>query len=177
MLPLNKPKNTLTRSDMPVMQQIIGLCLCLLLCFGVAAIGASASITTQTFYLSLEQPTWAPPAWLFGPVWSVLFLLMAVSVFLVWRLGGIQRNILALGIFICQLAANALWSWLFFAWQLGSIAFFELLLLWFFIGLNIYLFWRVNPLAALLLLPYWLWVSFAGILNFSLWQLNIAVLG
>lgn len=162
---------------MPLKLQIIGLLMCVLLCFCVGAIGASASMTTQTFYTSLTQPNWAPPAWLFGPVWSVLFLLMAIAVFLVWRVDGVQRNILALSMFLCQLAANGLWSWLFFAWQLGALALIELLLLWLLIGVNVYLFWRIQPLAAVLLLPYWLWVSFAGMLNYSLWQLNTSLLG
>ncbi|MEM9623777.1 MAG: TspO/MBR family protein, partial [Pseudomonadota bacterium] len=134
--------------------------------------GSVASINAQSFYAALTQPSWAPPPWLFGPVWTALFTMMAVSVVLVWRKGGWQQRSLELSLFIVQLVLNGLWSWLFFAWNLGGLAFFELGVLWFAIAITIVLFWRVRAIAGILLVPYLLWVTFAGVLNLTLWQLN-----
>ncbi|MEM9688361.1 MAG: TspO/MBR family protein [Pseudomonadota bacterium] len=158
-------------------REIAGLLGWIVVSFAASAIGARASISASTFYAQLTQPAWAPPAWVFGPVWAVLFALMAIAAWLVWREGGFaaQRN--ALVMFLAQLALNVLWSWLFFAWQLGGIAFAEVLLLWAAILLTIVLFWRVKPLAGALLVPYLLWVSFASVLNLTLWLSNPALLG
>lgn len=149
----------------------------LVLSFAVSAIGASASIEASTFYGQLTQPAWAPPGWVFGPVWTTLFALMGIAAWLVWRSGGFAQQRWPLAVFACQLALNALWSWLFFAWKLGAAAFFEVLLLWLGIAVTLVLFWRVRRVAGLLLVPYLLWVSFAAILNFSLWRLNPELLG
>jgi tryptophan-rich sensory protein len=97
---------------------------------------------------------------------------MAIAAWLVWRCGGIASNQKTLTLFLLQLTFNALWSWLFFAWKLGFSAFAEILLLWILILLTLVSFWRVRPLAGALLIPYLLWVSFAALLNYSLWQLN-----
>jgi tryptophan-rich sensory protein len=101
-------------------RQIIGLGGWLLLSFIVSAIGAAASVQAKSFYGQLAQPAWAPPGWVFGPVWTVLYVLMAVAAWLVWRCGGFRQNRLALGFFLAQLVFNALWSWLFFGWRLLS---------------------------------------------------------
>ncbi|SEL93816.1 TspO and MBR related proteins [Pseudoxanthomonas sp. GM95] len=140
-------------------------------------LGAMASVQAAAFYGQLAQPTWAPPASVFGPVWSILYLMMALAAWLVWRVGGwkIQRR--ALCVFLAQLALNALWSWLFFAWHLGGYAFFDIITLWLLIVATIALFWRARPLAGMLLLPYLLWVTFATALNYAVWQLNPATLG
>ena len=122
------------------------------------------------------QPTWAPPAWLFGPVWSLLYAMMAVAAWLVWRDGGWQKNRAALTLFVLQLGFNALWSWLFFAWHMGAWAFADIALLWLLIATTIACFWRVRRLAGALLIPYLLWVSFAAMLNYSVWQLNPQIL-
>lgn len=169
-----------TEAALPVRnrgREIAGLLGWIVVSFAASAIGARASISASTFYAQLTQPAWAPPAWVFGPVWAVLFALMAIAAWLVWREGGFaaQRN--ALVMFLAQLALNVLWSWLFFAWQLGGIAFAEVLLLWAAILLTIVLFWRVKPLAGALLVPYLLWVSFASVLNLTLWLSNPALLG
>ncbi len=159
-----------------VLRQSLGLLSWLLICFAVSALGALASIEARDFYATLVQPSWSPPGWVFGPVWTTLYTLMAVAAWLVWRSGGIAEQRLALGLFLVQLAFNALWSWLFFAWQLGGIAFLEVMLLWGLILATLMLFWRANRWAGLLLLPYLGWVSFAVSLNFSLWQLNPTLL-
>ena len=157
--------------------QILGLAGWLLASFVTGAIGALASVNAAGFYGQLVKPAWAPPAWLFGPVWSVLFILMAVAAWLVWREHGFRGAGAALKLYTAQLVANALWSWLFFAWHLGAIAFAEIVVLWVLIAATIVMFWRLHRLAAILLVPYLLWASFAAALNFALWRLNPAVLG
>jgi translocator protein len=159
-----------------VSKQILGFLAWLTVSFIAASIGAFASATAGTFYNALIQPEWAPPAWLFGPVWTVLYLLMAVSAWLVWRSFGIQHARVALSLFVVQLAFNALWSWLFFVWHLGALSFYEIVLLWILILGTIFSFWRLNRTAGLLLLPYLAWVTFAAVLAFTLWQLNPALL-
>jgi tryptophan-rich sensory protein len=149
----------------------------LLLTFGAAAIGARASVQADTFYAELARPAWAPPGWLFGPVWSILYLLMAVAAWLVWRDRGIRGAAWALGLFVVQLAANALWSWLYFVWRQGAWAFIEVLLLWLLIAATIAAFWRHRHVAAMLLLPYLAWVTFASALTWATWRLNPAILG
>ena len=143
-----------------------------LLCFITGAIGAIASVDANEFYASLSQPSWAPPASVFGPVWSMLFLLMAVSAWLIWLRGGIKAHIRAFKVFIAQLVLNALWSWVFFAWHQGGWALLNVVLLWALIVATMISFYRIRPLAAYLLVPYLVWISFATILNYSLWQLN-----
>ena len=145
--------------------------------FAASAVGAVASIQAKSFYSQLAQPEWAPPAFLFGPVWTALYALMAIAAWLVWRSGGFRSNRIALSLFLVQLALNALWSWLFFAWQRGALAFVDIVLLWILIVATLVAFWRVRPLAGALLIPYLLWVSFASVLNYSLWQLNPQFLG
>ncbi|MBP6776213.1 MAG: tryptophan-rich sensory protein [Piscinibacter sp.] len=156
--------------------QGLGLAGWLLASFATGAIGGFASIDAAGFYGNLVQPSWAPPAWLFGPVWSVLFILMGVSAWLVWREHGFRGAGAALKLYAAQLVANALWTWLFFAWQLGAMALAEIALLWLLIAATITMFWRLHRLAAILLAPYLAWVSFAAALNFALWRLNPAVL-
>jgi benzodiazapine receptor len=111
-----------------------------------------------------------------SPVWTVLYAMMAVAAWLVWRNGGIQANRNALSLFLIQLAVNAIWSWLFFAWKLGAWAFADIVLLWVLIIATLVSFWRVSKLAGALLVPYLLWVTFAGVLNHALWQLNPQIL-
>lgn len=156
---------------------ILGLIGWLLLVFATSAIGAIASISASDFYQELLRPSWAPPGWLFGPMWTTLYALMGVSAWLVWKQGGFAKSGGPLIIFLSQLAVNALWSWLFFAWRLGSIAFAEILLLWLLIAATIFLFWRISKVAAVLLIPYLAWVSLATALTYSVWQLNPTLLG
>ncbi len=158
-------------------QQVFGLIAWLVLSFITAAVGSAASIQAASFYAELVRPEWSPPGSVFGPVWTLLYTLMGISAWLVWRVNGFSRAAIALTFFLSQLALNALWSWLFFYWQLGGVAFAEIILLWFFIAFTLAAFWRIHKLAAVLLVPYLLWVSFAALLNFSLWQLNPQLLG
>lgn len=149
----------------------------LALCFAVAAIGGLAAANASAFYATLTQPAWAPPGWLFGPVWTVLYAMMAVAAWLVWRERGRVPVRGALTLFVVQLAVNGLWSWLFFAWRQGGIALAEVLLLWVLISATVIAFRRVRPLAAALLLPYLAWVTFASVLNAVMWRLNPGLLG
>lgn len=142
-----------------------------------AALGGLASMQASTFYKELARPEWAPPAYVFGPVWTLLYAMMAVAAWLVWRQGGFRAARTALSLFLVQLAANALWSWLFFAWHHGALAFADIVLLWLLIAATLVAFWRHSKTAAALLVPYLLWVSFAMALNYSVWQLNSALLG
>jgi translocator protein len=158
-------------------RQILALLGWLLLCFAAAAIGAVASIHAQTFYGQQVQPSWAPPAAVFGPVWSVLYTLMGIAAWLLWRAGGWRLQRLPLSLFLVQLVLNALWSWLFFAWHLGSAAFADIVVLWLLIAATLVSFWPVRRMAAALLVPYLLWVGFACALNYSVWQLNPHTLG
>lgn len=140
------------------------------------AIGAVASIDAAEFYLSLERPAWAPPANVFGPVWTALYAMMGVAAWLVWRERSWARARHALGLFVVQLVANALWSWLFFGWKLGALAFADILLLIALVSTTIVLFARIRRAAAWLLAPYLAWIVFAAALNYSVWRLNPALL-
>lgn len=156
----------------PGRKQIIGLAAWLALSFIAAAIGGVASIQAGAFYTQLERPGWAPPAGVFGPVWTALYLLMAIAAWLVWRIEGFWAARMALALFVVQLAVNALWSWLFFGWHRGALAFADVVLLWVLILATLAAFWRTSRAAGALLIPYLLWVSFAAALNYSVWQLN-----
>ncbi|WP_407635753.1 TspO/MBR family protein [Kangiella aquimarina] len=169
-------------SELTKTKDLLGLLAWLILAFATATIGAIASVEAGQFYSQLEQPSWAPPGWLFGPVWTVLYAFMGIAAWLVWRQrynlnASLKRVHAALTIFVLQLILNALWSWLFFAWHLGGWAFVDIVILWIFIGFTLVGFLRVNKLAAVLLAPYLLWVLFAAILNYAVWKMNPALLG
>jgi translocator protein len=149
----------------------------LVLSFAAAAIGGIATADAGSFYQQLDQPSWAPPAFLFGPVWSVLYLLMGIAAWLVWKERGFRGARVALGLYLLQLCLNALWSWIFFAWRDAGLAFAEILLLWTLIVATLAAFWRIRPLAGALLLPYLAWVTYAAALTYALWQLNPQGLG
>jgi benzodiazapine receptor len=153
-------------------KQILGLIGWLILTFAAAAIGAVASAEAGLFYQQLTRPEWAPPAWLFAPVWAVLYILIGIAAWLVWRVHSFHAARSALSLFIVQLTANALWTWIFFAWRQGALAFVEILVLWALTLVTVVFFWRTRPLAGILLLPYLAWVTFASVLTFTIWKLN-----
>ena len=125
------------------------------------------------WYAHLNKPFFTPPDWVFGPAWTVLYLLMAFSAALVWQKGFAKPLVkIALALYLLQLILNGLWMPLFFGLKMPLLAFFEILLLWSVILLTILSFARVSKPAVLPLLPYILWTSFAAVLNFSLWLLN-----
>jgi tryptophan-rich sensory protein len=148
----------------------IGLVVWIAIVAAVAAFGGQ--FTTGQWYQELNKPEWNPPNWIFGPVWTVLYILMAISAWLVWLRRKVQPVYAALAAFIVQLLLNGAWSWLFFGEHRMDIAFAEIVVLDLMILVTIILFWRIRSLAAILLLPYIAWVSFAAFLNFTIWQLN-----
>ncbi len=151
----------------------IGLIICLAICFTAAGIGSAVTTPKiDNWYASLEKPSWKPPNWIFGPVWSALYLGMAVAAWLVWRRGGWVDAKGQLLLFGVQLFLNVLWSCLFFGLQRPGLAFVEVLLLWAAIVATMAAFWVRSTLAGLLFVPYLAWVGFASVLNFVIWRLN-----
>ncbi|HEU4763175.1 MAG TPA: TspO/MBR family protein [Gemmatimonadales bacterium] len=143
------------------------------LSLAAGAIGAAAS-KPGAWYAALSKPPWTPPSWLFAPVWTLLYIAMGVAAWLVWRERGAAPVGVAIGLFLAQLALNALWSWLFFAWHRLDLAAVEIVVLWVAIAATIVAFWRVRPAAGALLLPYLAWVSFATALTVAIWRRNPA---
>lgn len=123
------------------------------------------------WYRAIEKPSFTPPDWVFGPVWTLLYLMMAIAAWLVWRHPG-PGVAIAIFAWCVQLALNAAWSWLFFGLHRPDLAFFNIVLQWLAIAVTIALFWRVTPVAAGLMLPYLAWVSFAAVLSGAIWRLN-----
>jgi benzodiazapine receptor len=142
-------------------------------------IGALATSRAGDFYRTLERPEWGPPSWLFGPVWTLLYVLMGVAAWLVWKAPDAQEarhRRQALALFVAQLVVNALWSWIFFAWREGALAFVEIIVLALMIVATIAAFHRISRRAAWLLIPYLAWVLFATVLTYSIWRRNPGVL-
>lgn len=156
---------------------LVGLAGWLAATFLTGAVGGAASVNAQSFFADLIQPAWAPPGWLFGPVWTVLYIMMAVAAWRVWRTYGFDGAASALWLFLVHLVFNALWSWVFFAWAMGGLAFAEILILWGLIAWTAWKFWALDKPAGILLVPYLAWVTFAAFLNFTLWRLNPELLG
>jgi tryptophan-rich sensory protein len=153
--------------------QITVLSLLVILCLGAGGIGAWATTSEiQTWYRTIDKPSWNPPDAVFGPVWTVLYLLMATAAWLVWRSGELSATRIALGWFAVQLVLNTLWSFLFFGMHQPGWAFAELLLLWLVIAATAAQFFSHSRPAGWLMMPYLAWVTFAGALNFAIWQLN-----
>lgn len=137
----------------------------------IGAVFTSSAI--PVWYAGLVRPEFAPPNWVFGPVWTTLFAMMGVAAFLVWKKGLGRKDVrLALGVFGGQLVLNTLWSILFFGLQSPGAALIEIGVLWLAILATIIVFYRISKPAAWLLVPYILWVSFASFLNYSIWALN-----
>ncbi|WP_432075998.1 TspO/MBR family protein [Streptomyces wuyuanensis] len=148
------------------------LLLLLAVCYAVAALGGVAASDAGGTYRSLDRPAWAPPSWLFGPVWTVLYALIAVSAWLVLRRRPLSESRSELVLWSAQLAFNLAWTPLFFAAGQYGLAFLDICLLLAALGATMLLFRRSSRAAALLLVPYALWVLYAAALNLALWQLN-----
>jgi benzodiazapine receptor len=142
------------------------------ICLGAGGMGSFFTATSvRDWYPRLRKPAGTPPAWVFGPVWTTLYVLMAISAWLVWR--GYGRGArAALFIFFAQLALNVAWSGIFFGSRMPGVAFGEIVILWLAIGFNIAVFYLLSPVSALLLAPYLLWVTYAAYLNWGIWRLN-----
>jgi tryptophan-rich sensory protein len=162
--------NSIAPSSRSVHRHILALIGWVLLCFTAASLGGI--FMPGEWYASLKKPTWNPPGWVFGPVWTALYTMMAVAAWSIWKRGGFAVQRRALRMFLIQLALNAAWTPLFFGLHQPGIAFAEMLLLWLAIAATIAAFWRVHRVAAWMLAPYLAWVSLAAVLNFTLWRLN-----
>jgi len=150
------------------------LLLSILLCLGAGAIGSAFTMSSiPTWYAALKRPSFAPPNWIFGPVWTTLFIMMGVALFLVWgQLGKKPKAKVAAILFLVHLAFNVLWSALFFGLRSPGWAFAEIIVLWGMIAALVVMFRPIDRRASYLMVPYLLWVSFAAVLNLMLWRLN-----
>lgn len=143
------------------------------LSFTAAGIGGLATASSVSdWYQTLARPAWGPPDWLFGPVWTMLFALMAIAGWLVWRSAGWRESRTALVCFVVQLILNSCWSIIFFGLRQPGWACVEILFLWTAIAITIAMFYPRSPIAAWLLSPYLAWTSFAAVLNFTIWRMN-----
>ncbi len=143
------------------------------LCFAVAGIGGRwTAAEIPDWYRTLARPGFAPPNWVFGPVWSALYLLMAIAAWLAGQSVASPLRTWALALFVVQLGLNLAWSWIFFRHHAVGAAVVEIVLLWVAIGATTAVFGRVAPVAGWLMAPYWAWVSFAAVLNAAIWRLN-----
>jgi tryptophan-rich sensory protein len=152
---------------------IIKLIISILLPLSVGAIaGMFTSQAVPVWYASLNRPSFSPPNWVFGPVWTFLYILLGISFFLIWKEEASKERDLAIKVFSIQMLLNFAWSFLFFYFNLIGAALIEIILLWTSIAAMIYLFYKIKPFAAYLNIPYLLWVSFATILNAGYYFLN-----
>lgn len=158
------------------LSQALGLLGWLALAFVAAALGGLAAADAPAFYAQLVLPSWAPPASAFGPVWTVLYTLMAIAAWLVWRERRRRPVGNELALFIGQLAVNSAWSWFFFAWKSGAGAFVAIVLLLGLIVATMVTFYKVRPVAGLLFVPYLAWVCLATALSWTVWRNNPGLL-
>jgi benzodiazapine receptor len=154
-------------------ESLLGGLVWLGLTFAAAWIGTR--FLPDAWFQRLNKPPWNPPNWLFAPVWTMLYVLMAVAAWLVWRRYGLGGALIPLSIFVLQLALNSAWTWLFFGRHQPLAALVDIVLLWVVILVLLTMFWRLEPLAGVMMIPYLAWVSFASVLNWSIWRLNLGV--
>ena len=158
---------------MSTIRSLAGLGIFAAVVFAVAGLGALITgPSIPGWYANLKRPSFTPPNWVFGPAWTILYLTIAVAAWLVWRQGGFTAQRSAMALFAVQLALNAAWTPVFFGAHKIGAAFAVIVFLWAAILATLVAFWRVTPLAGVLFVPYQLWVTFAGVLNFALWRLN-----
>lgn len=161
------------KNPLTTMQDALGLFAFVFACLAVSAIGGLVTASSVGgWYATLDKPVFNPPGWVFAPVWTTLYVLMAIAAWRVWRAGRTTSHQLALWVFALQLGLNLAWSVLFFGMQEIGLALLEILLLLSVIAFNTLLFWRIERLAGWLFVPYVLWVGFASVLSFALWSLN-----
>jgi tryptophan-rich sensory protein len=151
-------------------RSILGLVGWIAVSFGAAAVGGLFG--PGEWYATLNKPSWNPPSWIFGPVWTLLYAMMGIAAWLVWKERGWRGAALPLSLFLLQLILNAAWSWLFFGLHRPGLALADIAALWISILATLIAFWRVRPAAGALLIPYLAWVTFATVLNAELWRRN-----
>ncbi|HUV39442.1 MAG TPA: TspO/MBR family protein [Planctomycetota bacterium] len=158
---------------MKTREQVVGLVVIVVIVAAAPALGAwTTAEATRTWYQEINRPAWTPPNWLFGPVWTTLYALMALSAWLVWREKGFAARRGPLTLFIVQLALNAAWTPLFFGMRWFGVAFVEIVVMWAAIVATTVAFFRVHTAAGWLLVPYLVWVSYASTLSGGIWWLN-----
>jgi benzodiazapine receptor len=152
---------------------IVALIISILLAEGIGFLSGFLSMTSSSAYENFNKPSFSPPGWVFPVVWTILYFLMAVAAYRIWMKGKSGENVSkALLLYAFQLFLNFLWSIIFFRFRLYAIAFLELLVLLVFILLTTFEFYDIDKPAAYLMIPYIAWVSFAGVLNYTIWMLN-----
>jgi tryptophan-rich sensory protein len=158
---------------MSTIRQALGLALSVAICFAAAGVGSLFTRPAiEGWYAALQKPSWTPPNWVFGPVWTVLYLAMATAAWLVWRRAGFAGARLPLTLFALQLVLNLAWTGVFFGLRMPGAAFAEIVLLWLFILVTAIAFWPISRVAAWLMVPYLGWVTYAATLNYGIWRLN-----
>jgi translocator protein len=151
----------------------IGLVVFIAVCLGAGSLGAIATTPEiDGWYRTLAKPDWNPPDSVFGPVWTTLFILMGIAGWLVWKPAGFKAAAMPLTLFGVQLVLNVAWSWIFFGMHQPGWAFVEIVILWLAIVATTVAFFRSSQIAGWLMVPYLAWVSFAAVLNFTIWRLN-----
>lgn len=154
-------------------KNIIELIICIaipLLVGGIAGYATSSSM--NSWYSNLNKPFFNPPSWVFGPVWTILYLLMGISLYLIWKQPASTKRSKSLQIFFLQLLLNFAWSFIFFKFEQTGLALLEIIVLWLAILTMLFFFYKLNRIAAYLQFPYLAWVSFATVLTASIWHLN-----
>jgi tryptophan-rich sensory protein len=151
----------------------MALAIFLALSFATAFIGSLfTSASVDGWYRTINKPSWTPPSWIFGPVWTLLYFTMAIAAWLVWRRRGNANVTVALALFAIQLVLNAAWSGFFFGWQNPEFAFVDIVLLWSAILATMIAFGRITAVSGWLFAPYMIWVTFAAALNLAIWRMN-----
>ena len=160
---------------MSTKRAVAGLLVALVATFAAAGLGSAfTSRSVSDWYAALARPAWTPPGWVFGPVWTALYVLMAVAAWLVWRQAGDWAGArAALGLYVVQLVLNAAWPGLFFGLRMPGAAFAELVVLWAAILATLVAFRRLSPTAGALMAPYLAWCTFAAALNLAIWRMNV----
>jgi len=154
-------------------KEVIKLLVSIILPLGLGAIaGMFTSQSVSEWYETLNRPSFNPPNWIFGPVWTTLYILMGISLFLLWKQDVSKERNRAIIVFLIQLLLNFCWSFIFFYFNLIGIALVEIILLWISILMMLVLFYKIRPVAAYINIPYFIWVTFATILNASYYFLN-----
>lgn len=153
----------------------IGLAIFIAVCLVAAGLGSIATRPEISgWYQTIEKPSWNPPDWVFGPIWTTLYIMMAIAAWLVWRANGLTAAGRPLTLFALQLTLNVAWSWIFFGMHQLGWAFADLVVLWLAILATTVAFFQKSQTAGWLMVPYLAWVSFAGVLNLTIWRLNLA---
>jgi tryptophan-rich sensory protein len=151
----------------------LGLVVFIVVCLGAGGLGAIATTPEiEGWYKTIEMPSWNPPDYIFGPVWTTLYVMMAVAAWMVWKQDGFKAAAAPLMLFAVQLGLNVAWSWIFFGMHQPGWAFAEIVILWLAIVATTIAFFQKSKVAGGLMVPYLAWVSFASVLNFTIWRLN-----